>query len=715
MNTYAFRPKLKSHLTFSVQAFGGKSQCVLEDPARERYWRVGTREFALIKRLDGTHELAPLLQHVNETLGENPLTIQDVEYLLAWLAQEGLLADVTNRSEAAVAPWYQRLGSTVFYRLKLGNPQPVLKWLDLRCRFLTGWFFFPIWLFVIAAALVMLSDRWLELQSNTLEVIAPHRWLAFLLIWWGLKLIHETSHGLTCLRHGGNVPECGVLFVLCAPIGAYVDVTSAWRFPSKWQRMHVTASGIYAELFVAAIAGIVWSLASDLAIKNLALQTMLLASVATFVFNANPLIRFDGYYLLADWLELPNLYQRGQLALRRLVGGVFFGGGKQRLESGSHFRGLTLGFGVASLVWRYVLCFSIMFAAALLLDGAGLLIAWGLALLWIAVPILQGLYRWGLTAFQAPLRFFRSLVVTGLIAMAAYSLATLVAFPDYLLAPGVVQARTVSTLRSPISGEVTEVLVELGDHVTAGQELLIVSNPETDLEIFKLQQQLAQLDIRRQQLIADNEIGLEHAEARVYEEMREQLAELKSQSSQLIVRAPHSGTVTSISVKDIAGQRINRGGRLLEVADLAQFEFAFSTTQARFRRFTSRESSEATSGLFLSGLAEIELDSRSIRWLPTADFKLESPALAVTGGGSVAEVQVRRDDGRIETRSAEPRVHGVISLPNSNYPALGTTGLIRLTGSRRTVKEVVGERLSILARDFAEKMMAIGPDAGDVF
>ena len=121
-----------------------------------------------------------------------------------------------------------------------------------------------------------------------------------------MKIIHEFGHGLTAKHFGGEVHEMGILFLVLTP-ALYCDVTDSWLLPNKWKRIWISAAGIYVECFLASIATFVWWYSTPGLLNSLAMATMFICSVNTIMFNANPLLRYDGYYVMADWLEIPNL------------------------------------------------------------------------------------------------------------------------------------------------------------------------------------------------------------------------------------------------------------------------------------------------------------------------------------------------------------------------------------------------------------------------
>src|SRR5262252_10522141 len=140
-----------------------------------------------------------------------------------------------------------------------------------------------------------------------------------------VKIIHEFGHGLSCKAFGGECHEMGVLLMCLSP-ALYANVTDAWTLADKWKRIIISFAGIYVELIIAAGATFVWWYTPAYPVaNNIALCVMVLCSVSTVVFNANPLMRFDGYYILADWLEIPNLRQKSAAIIQRKLGAWLLG------------------------------------------------------------------------------------------------------------------------------------------------------------------------------------------------------------------------------------------------------------------------------------------------------------------------------------------------------------------------------------------------------
>jgi putative peptide zinc metalloprotease protein len=253
-----------------------------------------------------------------------------------------------------------------------------------------GWLFGPIALAAWAAALVVgayhIASQYDRFSAASMGILAPGNWLLLGACWILLKLVHELAHGLTCKKFGGSVLECGIVFILLTPV-AYVGATGAWRLRSKWQRIFTSAAGMYVELFCAAIAALVWSYSPPGMLNHVAYNVVIMAGLSTVIVNGNPLMRFDAYYMLADFLEIPNLSMRGQQYVLYL-GRRYLVGIRADCPEGATRRIVKL-YGMLACAWRMLVLVCLLIAAHALVAGAGLILAATAALLWLGIPALR--------------------------------------------------------------------------------------------------------------------------------------------------------------------------------------------------------------------------------------------------------------------------------------------------------------------------------------
>src|SRR5262245_53410135 len=227
------------------------------------------------------------------------------------------------------------------------------------------WWFFAASIALMASAILLVLTHFATFYKNLPEYHEFFQWNTFLYLWIALgivKVIHEFGHGLSCKAFGGECHEMGALFLCLSPC-LYCNVSDSWTLPSKWKRIIISFAGIYVELVIAAIATFVWWNAQNYpTLRHISLCVMVLCSVSTVVFNANPLMRFDGYYILADWLEIPNLRDRSNRLLKNLVCEHCLGMEVQPepyMETSRKV--LFVAYAILSYIYRWVVTFSILY------------------------------------------------------------------------------------------------------------------------------------------------------------------------------------------------------------------------------------------------------------------------------------------------------------------------------------------------------------------
>ena len=388
-------PILRQELVFRAQQFAGTPCYVVEDPVSGRFFRVGTKEYAFLSRLDRHWSMGAALNEARRMNPDVHLSVEEARAICQWVARMGLGRDKSPANMPAEQMSAQQISSLPQSMQRRGgrvSPLSVQIPLVHPDRFfqrLTPWFswifslyILPVWLVTIGWAACELIVHHHRLAGASARVLAPGNWIWLVAAWILLKMIHECGHAIACKRFGGEVREAGIIFILLAPL-AYIDVTSSWRFRSKWERIVVAAAGMYVELFLAAVAAIVWVRLAPGAWSQICMNVMLTASAMTVVFNANPLMRFDGYYIVSDFIEIPNLYTTGQTYVQYLVRRYLFGVPSSS-PSGVGARGVFVRlYGVVCCWWRLVVFWGLVLTAATLLDGMGILISGIAVLVWI--------------------------------------------------------------------------------------------------------------------------------------------------------------------------------------------------------------------------------------------------------------------------------------------------------------------------------------------
>ena len=314
------RPRLMPYATVQRVVFRGKPWYVVQDQTGGRVYRLSTAAYAFIAGMDGRQTVQALWERANTSESRDACTQPEVVDLLVQLHGADLLqTDVAPDSAEALDRHKRKRTETI--RQWLLNPMSVKLPLLNPDRFLTrlspylSWCFGPVgallWLAVMLPATVLAAQHWGELTHNLSDrVLSSSNLLVMLAVYPVVKLLHELGHGFAVKRWGGAVRELGVMFLIFAPV-PYVEASSSAAFPSKYRRALVAAAGMLVELLLAALALYVWLAAEPGVLRAVAFNVMVIGGVSTLLVNGNPLLRYDGYYILADLIEMPNLAQRG--------------------------------------------------------------------------------------------------------------------------------------------------------------------------------------------------------------------------------------------------------------------------------------------------------------------------------------------------------------------------------------------------------------------
>ncbi|MGB5776239.1 MAG: hypothetical protein WBP89_16415, partial [Sedimenticolaceae bacterium] len=314
------RPRLRRDVHVLVQDYRGERWYLLHDRASGRFLRFNSVSYELIGRLDGDLTVGEILETVNAGHAEEPLLLPDqVLQIMAQLhAAEALrgglplgVQDLLNRHEQALRSRRRRaLSNPLALRIPIFDPNRLLERLMVPARWLFSWAGLSLWLGVVCVAAVLMVANAGELgDAIAAKTLNASQVLVFWILYPLVKALHELGHGMAVKAWGGEVHETGINLLVFMPV-PYVDASAAWAFRDKRRRAIVGAAGILVELFLAALGILVWLLVEPGVVRDMALNIALIGGVSTLLFNGNPLLRFDGYYVLEDLIEIPNLATR---------------------------------------------------------------------------------------------------------------------------------------------------------------------------------------------------------------------------------------------------------------------------------------------------------------------------------------------------------------------------------------------------------------------
>lgn len=663
---------LRPDLRFTPAEFDSEPCYMVEDPVRGKYFRIGSDEFCLMSQLDGKNTIAQAIGLSSATLKERAFTENEAMSVCHWLLESQLavcggVGQAERLAESARKTAQTKLVSAVnplAMRIPLFNPSRVLAsilpW--------TNWIFSPsavvAWGIVCFIGLIVAASHRGELVESSSVLLDRDNWLRLGVVWLILKVLHEGAHAITCMHYGGNVPSAGVLLVVFAPL-PFVDVTASWRFSSKWQRIATAAAGVYIELFIAAVAIILWSYSSDAVVRHAALNVAATASVGSLFINGNPLMRFDGYYILSDWLELPNLGGNGQKYLaslfQRLLGVEVPPDTRSRRT-----RRIIAIYAVCSLVWRNLIYIGLMIVLYSLVAKLGAFLATVAVILAMAAMLfnpVRNLVRF--LGKQQSLETRRLAIVGGCFLGCLAIVAFLLTRPSTISTCGIVDYSPPTIVRSASPGHVREVEVREGETVKKGQVLMVLDNKQLRVELANIRYQIEQSQLQQRIHREADETAKEQAEAAKYRSLRKKEAEIQAQVDGLVVRAPISGQIIANDLDTYLGRYLSIGDEILVIGSENRKEVILAAAQNDISSFTAQLSRPVRVRItgdegdsFTASLSKID---------PRASQKLPHPALGADAGGSLPVKSKRESPNskKVESELLDPCFSATILLDAS--------------------------------------------------
>ena len=555
---------MRPDLQVSAQWFTRRRHWTLKDPLTLKYFHLLDEEYAILQMLDGQTSLAEIKRRYDEQFVPQRLNVARLQGLLGDLNQKGmLLVDAPGRSEHLLQrrtlgrrrAWMEYAGNLLAIRLPGLDPERLLAWLAPHFRWAFTRTALAVWLLIVMAATLLSAVKFHLIQdrlSNFSSFFTMEN-LAFLMVALAtVKIFHELSHALACKHYGGECHEIGIMLLVFTPC-LYCDVSDAWLLPSKWQRIAISAAGIFTEIFLAAMCAFLWWFTYPGFLNSLALNVMLVCSLGTVVFNGNPLMRFDGYYILADLVEVPNLRARAQSALLRLLARVLLGMSlpAQRVLAERHSV-LLAGYAVASIVYRCLVVVGIFYFLRAALAPYRLQ---AIALVFIVVTLfgMVAVPVWRFVRFlynplmRQQIQRRRLIIVFGLL-MGLLVAAWSVPLPCRVQTPLVLDFMDAERVYVTQPGSLSEAMVQGGDAVQEGAELARLIDWDMQRKVARLtndrdrqKMHLEHLKARQGDNLASGD-SIPRAE-RALQALNKNLEQLVANQQMLVLTAPIGGTV----------------------------------------------------------------------------------------------------------------------------------------------------------------------------
>jgi putative peptide zinc metalloprotease protein len=635
------RPQIRDHARFHRHSYRGDLWYVLQDESSGRCHRLTPSAYQIVGLMNGERTSQEIWQLANERLGDEGPTQDETIRLLGLLHFADVLrCDVPPDTEELFErqrrrgndEWWRRFTNPLSLNLPLFDPDAFLARSLHLVEPLFSWPAAAAWVVVVCWASLTAATRWAELTEGvSAELLDPRSLLLLWILYPIVKVVHELGHAYATKMWGGEVHETGVMFLVLMPI-PYVDASSATVFPNKWRRAAVGAAGVVAELFVASTALLVWANVEPGLVRSIAYQVVWIGGVSALLFNGNPLLRFDGYYVLADLVEIPNLAARSRdylssLALRHVC----------RLDdvrSPVMARGEAawlLGYGLASSAYRLV----VLVGIAIFVAGRFFVLGVALALFAVAMQMVVPLLRqiaFLLTSPRLGGRRLRALGMSGAIALVIGAAVLLAPLPSRTRAEGVVLPPEGSEVRARADGFVLQVLAPADTPLELGDPLVLTRDPSLEARVTILEARLQELRARHHA-----ERGRERVKARItaaeVETTEAELAHARERVGELVLRSPAAGAFVISQPNDLLGRFVRQGELIGYVLGESINTVRVVLPQADIALV--RDRTERVEVRLQSRLDEV-VPAQIRRVVPGASNRLPSRALGSQGGGRFA-------------------------------------------------------------------------------
>jgi len=587
--------RIRPDLTSRRQRYLGQSYWVVKEPVGLNYFRFQEEEYAILQMLNGDISLDEIKEQFESEFPPQKITVEELQQFIGTLHRSGLiLANVPGqgiqlkkrRDERKRKERLAALTNILCIRFKGIDPDRIL-------NTIYPWF---RWIYslpgVIGAvtlavsALLLVTVQFDVFQSklpafNQFFTVQNAVWMAVAL---GVtKVIHEFGHGLTCKHFGGECHEMGVMILVLTPC-LYCNVSDSWMLPSKWRRAAIGAAGMYIEVVIASICTFIWWFSEPGMLNQLSLSTMFVCSVSTVIFNANPLLRYDGYYILSDLTEIPNLRQKSSDILARKLGWWCLG--IERPDDPFLPQRKQMFFAlytVAAAVYRWFVVLSILwflykiwepYRLEIIGQAIGSMAIYGL----LVQPLVKvGKFFW-VPGRVEKVKKARMFATIGLLA-AAVTAIVMIPLPYRVLSTLEIKPRDAEVIYVDPAGILEQISVKPGDQVTSSDELARLTNLDVDLQIASLEaqrdRQRTMLNNLEQQQHDDPVAAMEIAPARkVLEAIEDQLLKRQEDRENLTLRVPEGVSGTIFPPASVAsrpsheGQLPSRSGTPLQARNL---------------------------------------------------------------------------------------------------------------------------------------------------
>ncbi|GEA49525.1 hypothetical protein VIN01S_03290 [Vibrio inusitatus NBRC 102082] len=631
--------RVRKHAVIHRHVYRDKVWYVLQDHVTGQFQRFTPQAYQLIGLMNGERTLQQIWDVACERLKEDLPTQDEVIQLVGQLnkanvVQSNVLPSIEHlhrrKQNEQQKKLLQQLKSPLSVRIPMLDPERFLSSTQWVANLVFSKLGALVWLIVVLTGAVLAVTHWGALTNNLSDkVLGVENLFLMALAYPIVKLIHELGHGYAVKRWGGEVHEMGVMLLIFIPV-PYVDASATSSFSNKYQRMIVGAVGVLGELLMAAIAMIVWVMVEPGLVRALAYNVMLIGGVSTLLFNGNPLLRFDAYYVLADFLEIPNLGARGNAQVGYVVKRYLFRISSVRTNAYSYTESIWLVvYAVSAYIYRLFVMVAISLFVASKYFFIGVLLAIWSIMQSLILPIAK-LVTKPRTDSAMRLKSKRIYLGSFVLILAIIAVLFAVPAPYKTYTQGVIYVPQQAYVRAEVNGFVDHLFVEAGSSVKQGEVILELNSPDLESQVVVLNSQLIEARLRYEASVknrSESEILLE--ELRYLEqEYRHALSRMES----LRIKSPAQGTFFYADRETEQGRYYYRGQIFGFLVDFDSLPLAAMISEDDIDRVRTQTSSVT---LKLASNPNQEYTSRIKRFVPSSTRTLPSAVLATEGGGQI--------------------------------------------------------------------------------
>lgn len=643
-------PGLRRDVEVRRHLYQNRPWYVLSDATSGKVHRLTPAAYEFVGRLDGRRPVDAIWREIVAEFGADSPTQGDIVKLLTqlhgadllWGADRPLLDELLDRRDKDRRQvWKKLLMNPLSATVPLVDPNRFLLLVARAMSILPAAVWWLAGAAVILPAAFLAVVHWRALSQRGLDGLLDLENLVLLaLIYPVVKALHEIGHGVAIRSRGGEVHEMGLMFIVFYPI-PYVEASASLAFPSKWARAAVASAGVMVEMTIAAGALYVWLAVEPGAVSTVAYNTMLIAGFSTLLVNGNPLLRFDGYHVLCDVIEIPNLGKRGNEYWGEMLRVHLLGTREpDRLPTTRWERLWFVLYPPAAYVYRIFIALTIaMFVATTYRLAGMVLAAWSLALTvaWPAMKTAHKAFTDQRIRNAGPRAAWVALAGAG----AAAALLFVVPAPHHIVTQGVVWLPSEAFVRSAASGRVESVGVGHGERIEPDRFLLRLDAPERQSALAVAVARHRRAEVAYEAARFDDRAAAVALLSEL-EDARRRLDDARRRVDELTLRSAIGGRIEIRDARDLEGRFVREGDVVANILPDARPVIRAVVRQADAELL--RRGMRSVSVRFAHEIGTV-LPARIAREVPGGDTLLPSPALTIDGGGEIAAIP--RDDGEL--------------------------------------------------------------------